>query len=83
MRATATHAWRGGSQIWRWGGAIDADTCGRIDTLQIVVPEIDDDAGGGLTLGETKDYEVTLEPGEYEYSCPLNPTPDYRIVVAD
>jgi len=38
-------------------------------------------SGGGLTTGVTKDYEVTLEPGEYVYSCPLNPTPDYRLVV--
>lgn len=40
-------------------------------------------SGGGLTLGKTKDYEVTLKPGEYEYSCPLNPTPDYKLVVAN
>ena len=38
-------------------------------------------SGGGLTLGATKDYAIDLEPGEYFYSCPLNPTPDYRIVV--
>ncbi len=38
-------------------------------------------SGGGLVKGATKDYEVTLKPGEYEYSCPLNPTPDYRIIV--
>jgi hypothetical protein len=39
-------------------------------------------SGGGLMPGKTKDYKVTLEPGEYVYSCPLNPTPDYRLVVA-
>ena len=38
-------------------------------------------SGGELTLGATKDYAIDLEPGEYLYSCPLNPTPDYRIVV--
>ena len=38
-------------------------------------------SGGGLAIGTTKDYEVKLEPGEYLYSCPLNPTPDYRLVV--
>ena len=38
-------------------------------------------SGGGLGTGQTKDYEVELEPGEYLYSCPLNPTPDYRLVV--
>ena len=34
-------------------------------------------SGGGLTQGTTKDYKVTLKPGEYVYSCPLNTTPDY------
>ncbi len=38
-------------------------------------------SGGGLTTGKTQDYEVTLKPGEYVYSCPLNPTPDYPLVV--
>lgn len=38
-------------------------------------------SGGGLTEGKTLDYSVELEPGEYVYSCPLNPTPDYRLVV--
>lgn len=38
-------------------------------------------SGGGLTLGKTRDYEIDLKPGEYVYSCPLNTTPDYRLVV--
>ncbi len=38
-------------------------------------------SGGGLTTGATKDYEIELVEGEYVYSCPLNPTPDYKIVV--
>ena len=38
-------------------------------------------SGGGLAPGTTKDYEGVLEPGEYLYSCPLNTTPDYRLVV--
>ena len=38
-------------------------------------------SGGGLKTGATKDYAVTLKPGEYVYSCPLNPTLDYKIVV--
>lgn len=40
-------------------------------------------SGGGLEMGKTKDYAATLEAGEYVYSCPLNPTPDYRIVVTE
>jgi len=39
-------------------------------------------SGGGLTKGTTLDYEVELEPGEYVYSCPLNTTPDYRLIVS-
>jgi hypothetical protein len=38
-------------------------------------------SGGGLTTGQTRDYGVFLEVGEYLYSCPLNPTLDYKIVV--
>lgn len=38
-------------------------------------------SGGGLTEGTTQDYVVELKPGNYVYSCPLNPTPDYRLVV--
>ncbi len=40
-------------------------------------------SGGGLTEGTTKDYEIELKPGEYVYSCPLNPTPDYKLVVTE
>ena len=40
-------------------------------------------SGGGLVAGKTNAYAVTLEPGEYVYSCPLNTTPDYRLVVTD
>ena len=38
-------------------------------------------SGGGLSPGKTQDYAVTLKPGEYVFSCPLNTTPDYRLVV--
>jgi len=38
-------------------------------------------SGGGLATGKTLDYEINLKPGEYHYSCPLNPTPDYPLVV--
>ena len=38
-------------------------------------------SGGGLTTGRTQDYAIEPKPGNYVYSCPLNPTPDYRLVV--
>lgn len=40
-------------------------------------------SGGGLSTGATRDYEVSLKPGEYIYSCPLNTTPDYKLVVTE
>ena len=38
-------------------------------------------SGGGLATGRTQDYAIELKPGNYVYSCPLNPTPDYKLVV--
>ncbi len=40
-------------------------------------------SGGGLMTGESQDYEIDLTPGEYVYSCPLNTTPDYKLVVKE
>ncbi len=40
-------------------------------------------SGGGLFEGETKDYTVSLKPGEYVYSCPLNPTLRYPLTVTE
>lgn len=40
-------------------------------------------SGGGLEEGRTKDYAVELKPGDYLYSCPLNTTPNYRLVVSE
>ena len=39
-------------------------------------------SGGGLTTGKIQDYAIELKPGSYVYSCPLNPTPDYRLEVS-
>lgn len=40
-------------------------------------------SGGGLAKGVTKDYEIELKVGDYVYSCPLNPTPDYKLIVVE
>ena len=40
-------------------------------------------SGGGLALGKTQDYLIELKAGEYVYSCPLNPTPDYHLSVSE
>ncbi len=45
---------------------------------RVTLPSV---SGGGMDLGVTLEYKITLRPGEYFYSCPLNPTPDYRLVV--
>ncbi len=45
---------------------------------RVTLPSV---SGGGLTEGVTKDYAISLKPGEYRYSCPLNPTPDYVLIV--
>ncbi|MGQ4809676.1 hypothetical protein NKDENANG_03099 [Candidatus Entotheonellaceae bacterium PAL068K] len=45
---------------------------------RLTLPKV---SGGGLHPGDTKDYEVDLKEGEYVYSCPLNPTPNYRLMV--
>jgi len=38
-------------------------------------------SGGDIQTGGFKDYTITLKKGNYLYSCPLNPTPDYRLLV--
>jgi len=38
-------------------------------------------SGGGLTMGTSRDYAVDLKPGKYTYSCPLNTTPNYTLIV--
>jgi hypothetical protein len=38
-------------------------------------------SGGGIFRGTPREYPVTLVKGTYSYSCPLNPTPDYTLVV--
>ncbi|HEY9556587.1 MAG TPA: hypothetical protein VIR58_07625, partial [Acidimicrobiales bacterium] len=43
---TARLAWSGGERTWRWSGDIPADSCVRVGTVQLVVPE----AEGDLTL---------------------------------
>jgi len=50
-----------------------ASTLGRVS-----LPNV---SGGGLLPGKSRDYEIELRPGEYVFSCPLNPTPDYKLVV--
>lgn len=45
---------------------------------RVTLPSV---SGGGLMPGKTRDYEIELKAGEYAYSCPLNTTPDYKLIV--
>jgi hypothetical protein len=45
---------------------------------RLTLPSI---SGGGIEAGGFKDYRISLKPGKYWYSCPLNPTPDYTLTV--
>jgi len=47
-------------------------------TSRITLPSV---SGGGIMSGGSRDYEIDLKPGDYVYSCPLNNTPDYKLVV--
>ncbi len=38
-------------------------------------------SGGGIKTGGVRDYAITLTEGKYRYSCPVNPTPDYTLIV--
>jgi hypothetical protein len=44
----------------------------------VTLPRIN---GEGIVKGKSKSYTVDLKPGEYYYSCPFNPTPDYTLRV--
>jgi hypothetical protein len=45
---------------------------------QATLPKV---SGGGLTTGVSQDYAIALKAGTYDVSCPLNPTPDYPLIV--
>ena len=38
-------------------------------------------SGGGIMPDQIKKYAINLKKGKYWYSCPLNPTPDYTLIV--
>jgi beta-mannosidase len=46
VEVTATLSWPGGDHGWRWGGDVPADSCVRVGTISVVVP----DSPGPLVL---------------------------------
>ncbi len=63
-------------EVGFWLRASDYETSSVLDKLTKTSI-----TGAGLTPGKSRDYIVDLAPGEYVYSCPLNPTPSYTLVV--
>jgi len=45
---------------------------------RVTLPSV---SGGGIEAGGFREYAIDLRAGEYRYSCPLNPTPDYVLLV--
>jgi hypothetical protein len=55
---TAQLSWAGGHREWRWAGAVPADGCVRVGTVEVETP----DAPGPITL------DLTFESGERKVS---------------
>jgi beta-mannosidase len=55
-------SWAGGEHRWRFGGAVRADDCARVGTLQLLVP----DAPGPLTLDLTLEHPMAAATNRYE-----------------
>jgi len=45
---------------------------------RVTLPSV---SGGGIGRDSFREYSIELSQGEYRYSCPLNPTPDYILRV--
>lgn len=59
---TAVLAWAGGTRTWRWQGDLAADSCQRVGTVELVVP----DAPGQLTLALQLDHEDHPATNRYD-----------------
>ncbi|HET6775391.1 MAG TPA: hypothetical protein VFH36_18905 [Acidimicrobiales bacterium] len=57
-RVTARLSWPGGGHVWRWTGDVEPDSCARVGTIQVLVPDRGAVATGVLAL----DLELVL-PG--------------------
>ncbi len=55
VEVVAEVGWPGGARIWRWGGDLPADSCERVGTVQLRVPE----EAGALSL------ELRCRAGEH------------------
>src|SRR5262249_6335288 len=64
---SAVLRWRAGEQGWRWTGDVPADSCVRVGTIQVVVPDapgdfvLDLDLVAGDTAASNR-YESVIVP---------------------
>jgi beta-mannosidase len=66
-RITASAHWTGGDHSWRWAGEVPADSCTRVGTLQLVVPDAPGPFSIDLALesgadAATNRYTATIVP---------------------
>ena len=77
-RVTARLSWPGGDHTWRFGGAVAADSCERVGTLQFVVPELDGIAAGPGPSDVLR-LDLDLDAGPHSitngYEATILPTP--------
>ena len=60
-RVSARVSWDGGSHDWHWGGDVPADSCVRVGTLSVVVPDVPGELAIELRLGEiTNRYDAAI-----------------------
>lgn len=75
VRVDANLAWSGGSQAWSWAGAVEADSCVRVGTVQAVVP----DAPGPLDLDLDLRAGTVVAVNRYTAQIAGSPPPGDRI----
>jgi hypothetical protein len=56
----ATVTWTGGSHTWRWGGDVPPDSCVRVGTITVVVPDVPGPLTICLATGEVSNRYETL-----------------------
>ncbi len=64
-----------------FAGAAKAETVIELTQTGCQFVEAEGGVKHGSTPASAQDYVIDLKPGEYLYSCPLNPTLDYKLVV--
>ncbi len=64
-----------------FAGTAKAETVIELAQTGCQLVETEDGVKHGSTPASAKDYMINLKPSDYLYSCPLNPTLDYKLVV--